>query len=821
MNAISVAEGLKTALQSTAPLQNWKNLEEEVRNLVVGRNLDGTLQLAGIRSNNLARSSMQTIKGQKITGWTEWLSLGRYFLFLDQPTDEENILTIANNKDGRLEIFGIGQDSAVWHIWQTSPSSNTWSEWNKLYGTQGNNQPLQNVANIMSLSDKSGYIHVIGMDTSNTLYHSYQVDGAWIGWTDLPTLTTNAGALALAFNSSDALEVYTVGNDGHIWSSTQSAKGSSTWSAWSELLGTTGNKTPISNSLYISALNDTDGYIHVLASDSQNTTISHAYQVTGGLNGWESLPSLPVEVTSVVNLTAEVNSSGLIETFVVSQQGSMYRITQAASKGNNWAQSWEKLDGNFVRACVDKNLEGELTVFGEDPQGNVWKFEKSAQISADPCIAYVIDSSGSMDYHGYMGFAKSAACAFTNILQVNNGCAVVEFGSTAAVVQPLVYALDQDHKNSVCTAINTIRASGGTNVEAGIRQGHGQVGSLNSPKGMLLVGDGYYNMGGDPTKNLPSLPVYTVALGSQEPETQIMMHTIATKTSGHYNYAQHHKDLPLVFNDIVQQSNLGEVIINEQALIPKTTYPMPGRRFTPSSGNPLTLVISWDNPAVTLNQDTTVDTNEIQVQVTQWIQDIPDAVYTGEGFAVFYYQYPMVLDWDVALNFGGQTNGQDLTVTFGAFQTPGSEHLEVNFDKQVIKAGEPAVIHANFFADDDKLEGAGIRASINAPTIDVEGIEKKYAGELEKITPDNVLLEDGVPENIAKILTMQKQKGEMLFTRTEHPNLTFEEVNGVPLIRFDKTQVKGSYSVHVTGQALTKNTQRTVQRTRLLHFIVE
>ncbi|MFT4554378.1 MAG: hypothetical protein ACI9S8_003029, partial [Chlamydiales bacterium] len=71
-------------------------LEEEVRNLIVGRNLDGTLQLAGIRSNNLVRSSMQTIKGQKITGWTEWLSLGRYFLFLDQPTDEENILTIAN-----------------------------------------------------------------------------------------------------------------------------------------------------------------------------------------------------------------------------------------------------------------------------------------------------------------------------------------------------------------------------------------------------------------------------------------------------------------------------------------------------------------------------------------------------------------------------------------------------------------------------------------------------------------------------------------------------------------------------------------------------
>jgi len=32
------------------------------------------------------------------------------------------------NADGRLEIFGVGTDNALWHIWQTAPN-NGWSGW--------------------------------------------------------------------------------------------------------------------------------------------------------------------------------------------------------------------------------------------------------------------------------------------------------------------------------------------------------------------------------------------------------------------------------------------------------------------------------------------------------------------------------------------------------------------------------------------------------------------------------------------------------------------------------------------------------------------
>ena len=38
-------------------------------------------------------------------------------------------LAPAMNSDGRLELFGIGMDNALWHIWQTAPHAGPWSSW--------------------------------------------------------------------------------------------------------------------------------------------------------------------------------------------------------------------------------------------------------------------------------------------------------------------------------------------------------------------------------------------------------------------------------------------------------------------------------------------------------------------------------------------------------------------------------------------------------------------------------------------------------------------------------------------------------------------
>jgi Zn-dependent metalloprotease len=58
-----------------------------------------------------------------------WKGVGINVKDSDNPSIKQ--LTVAQNKDGRLEVFGIGMDDSVYHIWQLAPGGN-WSGWKPL-----------------------------------------------------------------------------------------------------------------------------------------------------------------------------------------------------------------------------------------------------------------------------------------------------------------------------------------------------------------------------------------------------------------------------------------------------------------------------------------------------------------------------------------------------------------------------------------------------------------------------------------------------------------------------------------------------------------
>lgn len=44
---------------------------------------------------------------------------------------------VGTNQDGRLEAFAVGYGGAMWHDWQTAPSTGPWSGWNSLGEANG------------------------------------------------------------------------------------------------------------------------------------------------------------------------------------------------------------------------------------------------------------------------------------------------------------------------------------------------------------------------------------------------------------------------------------------------------------------------------------------------------------------------------------------------------------------------------------------------------------------------------------------------------------------------------------------------------------
>ena len=120
---------------------------------------------------------------------------------------------VGGNADGRLEVFLRGNDTDLYHLWQTSPNGNWSAPWIGL-GGQWHHDPV-----IGRNADGRLEIFAIGDDTN--LYHLWQTSpngnwsAPWIGlggqWHHQPVIGRNADG---------RLEIFAIGDDTnlyHLW----------------------------------------------------------------------------------------------------------------------------------------------------------------------------------------------------------------------------------------------------------------------------------------------------------------------------------------------------------------------------------------------------------------------------------------------------------------------------------------------------------------------------------------------------------------------------------------------------------------------------
>src|SRR5436309_2547693 len=77
---------------------------------------------------------------------------------------------VAQNTDGRLEVFALGTDYAVYQNWQVAPNG-SWSGWRSL---GGGFKPARNPV-VARNADGRLELFVRGADTDNQLWHKWQL----------------------------------------------------------------------------------------------------------------------------------------------------------------------------------------------------------------------------------------------------------------------------------------------------------------------------------------------------------------------------------------------------------------------------------------------------------------------------------------------------------------------------------------------------------------------------------------------------------------------------------------------------------------------
>ncbi len=161
-------------------------------------------------------------------GWSGWASLG-------SPAGAQglHLPQVCASADGRLEVFATGLDGALWHIWQTTPNGG-WSNWlshGKPPGTT-----LNSLWHPVIAPNTEGRLELFAVGNDKALWHIWQIapNGGWSSWTPHgtpPGTGFSSGAPAMAASADGRLELFICGDDEQLWHIWQTAP-SGGWSSW-------------------------------------------------------------------------------------------------------------------------------------------------------------------------------------------------------------------------------------------------------------------------------------------------------------------------------------------------------------------------------------------------------------------------------------------------------------------------------------------------------------------------------------------------------------------------------------------------------------
>ncbi|MBT2597925.1 VWA domain-containing protein [Arthrobacter sp. ISL-72] len=191
----------------------------------------------------------------------------------------------------------------------------------------------------------------------------------------------------------------------------------------------------------------------------------------------------------------------------------------------NWGQTWEAKE-NPCRLRTDGG--GDDVVFLD--------------------LALSIDSSGSMSWNDPNGLRRDAAKIFVDALLPEDRAAVVDFDSSARVLQSLT-----TNKDAVKGAIDRIDDFGGTNISAGVSTANSVLINNNDPdRGRVMIlltdGDGSWNSYYLDQAKQAYITIYTIGLGNAV--NTGLLSTIASETGGQYYQVDSAEELPEAFRRI-------------------------------------------------------------------------------------------------------------------------------------------------------------------------------------------------------------------------------------------------------------------------------
>jgi predicted Zn-dependent protease len=283
-------------------------------------NDDGRLQVFVVGANNQLYYKTQTAAGSST--WTGWTSLSG-------EVKADTTPAVVRNSDGRLQVFVVGTNNQLYYKTQSSPNSNTWSSsWTSLGGV------LRADTDPIGIANSDGRLQVFMVGTDNALYYKTQTtagSNTWSSsWTSLGVGVKADTSPAVARNSDGRLQVFVIGTNNQLHYRAQTAADSNTWSpAWTSIGGGLRDGTdPV-------VIVDSDGRLQAFVVGTNNQ-LYYKTQTTAGSSAWSSSwTSIGGGIKTDTIPAIARNSDGRLQVFVVGTNNQLYYKWHTAPGNTN------------------------------------------------------------------------------------------------------------------------------------------------------------------------------------------------------------------------------------------------------------------------------------------------------------------------------------------------------------------------------------------------------------------------------------------------------------------------------------------------------
>lgn len=336
--------------------------------MAVAKNLDGHLEVFVVGSDGAVWHRWQTVPNGN---WSEWASFGKpdgvSFAVSFVPP-----IQVEQNADGRLEVFLLGDDNNVWHIWQVVPNANWIDHWTSL-GIPNVSLPSGGFwSSLVRNQDQGGELEIfIENKDTGEIWSISQVEpnGNWVGsWTSLgfpkTPFTLPIRSFSAVLNANNLLEVLAIG-DQAVWHNVRDGRPPSPWRGWSVVVNFPSgvNITSIET-----VRQNQDKRLELVCSDA-NQNYWHTWQNSppspDNWNGsWDSFGQPPGGTRQGFDMS--LDTKGLLEGLTWGEDFRTYLISQSAP--NNGWNGWSVFSSDInvykdslIVLCQNQN--GRLEAF--------------------------------------------------------------------------------------------------------------------------------------------------------------------------------------------------------------------------------------------------------------------------------------------------------------------------------------------------------------------------------------------------------------------------------------------------------------------------